>query len=199
MNALQNVKKRLCEIDLQDLVNDLCSLYRHCENKDGSGLSSGSLVEFYIADKLKDVAGFSTYNKGESDIKIDDHCLSLKKINGRSSIALDWSKNTNDSKKTYFNNDIMIINLKNQIWWKKSPKKPSRNVAYSREIRAGIYLIDKDFCKQHVLLTSNNKTNSLVSSEYLYIMLLNSINNDLFIEFPLPTNIQTINFTNLFK
>lgn len=202
MDVLKQIKNKIkSDLDLQKIVNDFNSLILYCGNKDGAGLSSGSLIEFYLADTIKKIPGFEVYNVGESDLKINDVCLSLKKINGKSNIALDWSKNPSNSNKTYFNNHLMIINLKNQVWWKKSPVSPKfNNVQYSINIPAGIYLIDKEFCKRSIVLSSNNKTNTLIDSEYLYIMLLNSINNDLFIEFPKPdTNIKEVDFTRIFK
>lgn len=199
---LRHIKdKILSDLNLQNLINDFYSLNKYCSNKDGAGLSSGSLIEYYFGDTIKKIPGFEVHNVGESDLKILGTCLSLKKINGKSTIALDWSKNIKNSTKTYFNNDIMIINLKEQIWWKKSPIKPLFNdVVYSTSVPAGIYLIDKEFCKRSVKLSSNNKTNTLIESEYLYLMLLSSINNNLFIEFPKPdNNVREIDFTNIFN
>ncbi len=199
--TLQQIKYKLIfDLNLQNLVNDFHSLTRYCGNKDGAGLSAGSLIEYYFGDTIKNIPGFEVHNEGESDLKINGTCLSLKKINGKSNIALDWSKNPTNSNRIYFNNDLIIINLKEQQWWKKSPIKPLFNdVVYSTSIPAGIYLIDKEFCKRSVKLSSNNKTNTLIESEYLYIMLLSSINNDLFIEFPKPDhNIKEVDFTNIF-
>lgn len=54
-------------------------------------------------------------------------------------------------------------------------------------INSGLYIIDKYYCKKYIRchLKSNNKTNNLIDSELLYLMLINCINNNLFIQLPL--------------
>ena len=49
---------------------------------------------------------------------------------------------------------------------------------------SGIFIIDKYYCKNHVILNSNNKTNTLIESKYLYMMLNNCIKQGLHIQFP---------------
>lgn len=201
MDVLKQIKNKImADLNLQQIVNDLNSINKYCANKDGAGLSSGSLIEYYLCDTIKKIPGFQIHNVGESDIKINDTCISLKKINGKSTIALDWSKNPTDSNKSYFNDHMMIINLKTQTWWKRSPLIPIfSDTVYTISIPSGIYLIDKEFCKQYVKLSKNNKTNTLIESEYLYMMLIHSIKNDLFIEFPIPDqHLRSVDFTNIF-
>ena len=131
---------------------------------------------------------FEELHSGESDIKIDNTELSLKKINGKSTIALVWSKNETDNKKKYFNSHVIIINLKTEKWWKTKPNKIISNkiITYNDEIKSGIYFIDKKYCKRYINLSSNNKTNSLIDSQYLYFMLKRSIMLRLYIELPTP-------------
>ena len=50
----------------------------------------------------------------------------------------------------------------------------------------GIFLIDKQFCKYYVKLTKNNKTDTLIESQYLYIMLKRSMALNLYVELPTP-------------
>jgi hypothetical protein len=51
---------------------------------------------------------------------------------------------------------------------------------------SGIYLVDKQFCKRYIKLSNNNKTNTLIEKEFVYIMLKRSLNLKLFIELPAP-------------
>ena len=110
--------------------------------------------------------------------------LSLKKIQGKSTIALDWSKNPEASSRTRFTNHIMIINLKTEQWWKNGPKEPVNTIDYTLNIVKGIYFVDKEFCRQNIKLSSNNKTHTLVETQYLYTMLYRSIQQGWFIELP---------------
>ena len=135
-------------------------------------------------------------------MKIYNTNLSLKKINGKSSIALDWSKNNTDNKKKYFNTHIMIINLKTQQWWKKSPNIKSNNnkfTIYNDEIKMGIYFIDKKYCKTRIKLSENNKTNSLIDSQYLYLMLQRSKRLGLCLELSTPNEIIKFSILNAFR
>ena len=89
-------------------------------------------------------------------MKIYNTNLSLKKINGKSSIALDWSKNNTDNKKKYFNTHIMIINLKTQQWWKKSPNIKSNNNKFTIYNDSRVY-------------TDDNKINTLKTNAYILL------------------------------
>ena len=111
--------------------------------------------------------------------------LSFKKINGKSNIALNWGKNLTEGKKEKFMENIMIINLKSEQWWKNGPKGMSNDIDFTKQIPAGIYIIDKYYCKNNVVLSSNNKTDTLINSKYLYMMLRHSKRHHLYL--PLPS------------
>ena len=158
---------------------------------DGCGLTSGCIVDMLINEFLeKYIPKFKECHVGEADCKINNIKFSFKKINGKSTIALDWSKNPENSKKrTYFTCDILILNIKSQKWWKKGLLKSiDNNLVFTEEIPSGFYFIDKK-CKEWVKLSSNNKTNSLIKNQYLYKMLKLSLNSNLFIKLPEPKEI----------
>ena len=192
-----------CE-DLQELSNKCNSLNNSCKG-DGSGLLGGSLIDMFICNYFQNkLPEYVEFHKGECDMKICDVPLSQKKINGKSNIALDWSKNETDTTKEYFSSHIMIINLKNERWWKTKPTKMASglnitNVCYNDSIPAGIYLIDRKYCKKCVILSKNNKSNSLIESPFLYLMLKRSIAQKLFIEIPEPNCNVTFNILNAFS
>ena len=96
----------------------------------------------------------------------------------------------------------MIINLKTEQWWKSKPLKiqvENQKIVYNDSIKAGIYLIDKQFCKRFVQLSQNNKTNTLIESQQLYIMIKRSIHQDLYIEIPEPNKTLDFNILNAFS
>jgi hypothetical protein len=190
LNSARNIlRSALTDSDLQELSNTCNAVTMRCKG-DGAGLFCGALIDMvlcaYFKKKLNDL--YEEAHSGESDIKINNTELSLKKINGKSTIALDWSKNKTDNKKTYFNCHVMIINLKTEKWWKTKPNKIIGNkiITYNDEIKSGIYFIDKKYCKMYIKLSENNKTNSLIDSQYLYLMLKRSIMLRLYIELPTP-------------
>jgi acetyl-CoA carboxylase beta subunit len=117
-------------------------------------------------------------------MKISNVPVSLKKINGKSTIALNWSKNkSQDDTTKYFSQHIVVINLKSEKWW----KKPLNNdVIYTKEILAGIYFINKFFCRRYITLTENNKSNSVIDSKNIHKMLDHSISRGLYIQLPDP-------------
>jgi hypothetical protein len=131
------------------------------------------------------------YHVGESDMKILKTEISLKKISGPSTIALDWSKNNKVCTRNYFTHPIMIINLIQQQWWKKK-------LNYTEIIPSGIYLIDCDYCQNNISLTSNNKTNSLITKEYVYQMLQRGLKQKWFIELPPPNKKYKFKLSNAF-
>jgi hypothetical protein len=184
-NVYKLIKSALTHSNLQELSNKCKSIINVCKG-DGAGLIGGTLIDMllckYFSEILKD--HYEELHSGESDIKIYNTELSLKKINGKSMIALDWSKNETDNKKKYFNCHVIIINLKTEKWWKTKPNKIIS--IYDDEIKSGIYFIDKKYCKKYIKLSSNNKTNSQIESQYLYFMLKRSIMLRLYIEIPTP-------------
>ena len=73
------------------------------------------------------------------------------------------------------------------------------NLNYTHVIKSGIYLLYKDFCKKRVTLISNNKTDTMVSNVFLYELLQNCLENDLFIEFPNPSTTLEFNILDAFS
>ncbi len=186
---------------LQDLSNKCNSINIKCKG-DGAGLTGGVLIDMLLCDFLKStIPRYSDHHTGECDMKICDIPFSLKKINGKSSIALDWSKNEINSSREHFSCDIMVINLKSERWWKKNPLASSTKIKiiYNDIMPSGIYLIDKQFCKHYVKLSSNNKTNTLIESQYLYLMLKRSLSLHLFIELPVPNKAIEFNILKAFS
>jgi len=186
---------------LQDLSNKCHSITLSCKG-DGAGLSGGTLIDMLLCKFFQEkLQLYKDYHDGESDMKIYDIPLSQKKINGKSRIALDWSKNETKTKKEHFNCNIIIINLKTEKWWKNNPthKICNINITYTDIIPSGIYIIDKQFCKYFIKLSNNNKTNTLIESKYLYIMLKHSISQKLFINLPLPNKELKFNILEAFS
>jgi len=202
---LKTVKTHLLQnltpIDLQDLVNKCYSITKAC-NSDGAGLSGGTLIDMLLCKYFEEkLSGYKEHHIGESDMKICDIPLSQKKINGKSTIALDWSKNDKNGNREHFSVDILIINLKEHQWWKTNPKEIKSNIKikYNETIPQGIYLIDKQFCKYYTKIMKNNKTNTLIESQYLYIMLKRSMSLHTFIELPSPNKTLQFNILNAFS
>lgn len=196
--TLQDVFDHLKQSLTPDLLCELISKLNAIRIEftgDGAGLSGGIVSDkFSVAFLSLHVPHFKEFHSGESDCSVLGHPLSLKKINGKSTIALDWSKNPEDSlKRQRFETDILILNLQTEHWWKNAPKDATAEERASKfftsEIKAGIYLISHTYCKNHVCLKSNNKTDSLIESIPLYKMMKNSIEENLFIEFP-PSTLQ---------
>lgn len=185
----------LNNFDLQEISNN-CKSLTQISSKEGKGLISGTLIDLFITKFFQEkLLKYEDDHNGESDMIICGLNLSQKKINGKSTIASDWSKNEIKCEKKYFTCDILIINLKSEQWWKKNPKKNidiNLNIIYTDTIPAGLYIINKTFCKYYIELDKNNKTNSLIKEQYLYIMLKHSLFQKLFI--PLPEPNKDINF-----
>jgi len=189
--------------DLQDLSNKCHSITKRCKG-DGAGLSGGTLIDMLLCDFFAErLPLYSEYHEGESDMLLCGVPLSQKKINGKSTIALDWSKNEVKEpreQRVRFASNIMIINLRAERWWKNNPTHTKSNIkiAYNDIIPSGIYLIDKQFCKYFVGLSSNNKTDTLIDNQFVYIMLKRSISQKLYIDLPSPNKDLKFNILNAF-
>ena len=187
--TIEYLNKYLSEKDKQDLSN-----YMYCITKklkgDGAGLSSGIFIDMLLCEFFtKKMDKCEEYHNGECDIKINDINYSLKKINGKSSLALDWSKNPETSiKRETFTHNIILINTKTIQWWKNNPKNKDTNdkTDYTTEIKSGIYIINKDYCKKNIKLSSNNKSNSIIIDTQVYKMIIDSIEKKSFIIIPKP-------------
>lgn len=167
-------------------MNDKIRCINNFCRGDGCGLTSGALIDIFITKFLsKNLLEFKEYHNNESDCTICNERISFKKISGKSNIALNWSKNSSNDVKEKFSNNIMIINLKTCKWWKmKYPIIFGEQINFGITIPAGIFIIDKNYCRYKVMLSSNNKTNSLIDSKYLYMMLIDSMRRDMFIKLP---------------
>lgn len=202
--VVDSLEKQLTHEILVELVSKLYAI-RSDFTGDGAGLSGGTLSDKFVTAYLSDkIPSFVEYHVGESDIMILGLPLSMKKIHGKSTIALDWSKNKEHSKKRErFDTDMMIINLKTKQWWKKSPIHVNQEEIdsnfYSTSIKAGIYFISHTYCKSNICLSSNNKTDSLIESNSLYKMLKQSIVDNMVIEFPTEVPKFKFNILNAFE
>lgn len=192
LRAIYNyLRTNLSPERLQELSNKCDAISVKCKG-DGAGLLSGALVDMFLSEYFHaNLDAYKECHEGESDMKIHDIPLSLKTLkSGKSTVALDWSKNKTPSKREHFSTHIMVLNLSSCQWWKNSPTSKmesySNKIAYNEVVKAGIYLIDKQFCKRYVTLASNNKTNTLVTEINLYRMLQRSKSQNLFIEIPEP-------------
>jgi hypothetical protein len=202
LNNIHNILSRdLNATNLQHLSNKCHSIARKCKG-DGAGLTGGSLIDMLICEFfVKHVELYKEMHIGECDFMIDGVPLSLKKINGKSSVALDWSKNET-TRVNYFSCNMIILNLTTEKWWKTEPTKkiPTKiKTSYSDTIPAGFYIVNKNFCKSYVKLNKNNKTNSLIENQYLYLMLQNSLRTKRFIALPPPNQELVFTISNAFS
>lgn len=180
--TIKYINDNLNTEDKQDLSNYMNSITKKLKG-DGAGLSSGLFIDMLLCEFLSNkLDKCEEYHNGEYDIKINDINFSLKKINGKSLLALDWSKNNNENTtKDIFTHNIILINTKTCQWWKKNS-----NIDYTKTIKSGIYIINKDYCKENIKLSSNNKSNSIITHQNVYKMINNSIENSTYIEIPEP-------------
>ena len=203
-HMFDEIKRQLTPVILTDMLSKMNAISERTKG-DGAGLSGGFLVDMFLTEYLSSsIESFAECHIGESDCCILDVPLSIKKISGKSAIALDWSKNGETTKKRErFDTDIIIVNLKTQQWWKKEPigcatQEEKDSLFYSSVIKAGLYVISKTYCKEHVKLSSNNKTDSMIDSVSLYKMLKQSIQSNMFIEFPTDVPVCKFNILNAF-
>jgi hypothetical protein len=206
-NKLQLIFDELKHYLTPDVLADMLSKMNaitEMSRGDGAGLTGGTLIDMFLTAYLPHIIKtFKKCHAGEGDCNVLDVPLSIKKISGKSMIALDWSKNSENSKqRERFNADIMIINIKTEQWWKRNPsdcaQEEKDSAFYLTPVKAGIYIISKTYCKANVTLSSNNKTNSLIDEKALYRMLKESMKNNMVIEFPSEVPKHEFNILNAF-
>jgi hypothetical protein len=165
--------------NVQECFDYIFAVKRYFKNIDGGGLSSGTIIDGIIGEFFSEKFNqYKLYHNGECDCIFYNRKFSIKTIKGKSQLALDWSKNKKEnSDKEYFTCDIMIFNSKSEEWFKKTKVIPN-----------GLYFISSSFCKQHIQLKQNNKTNSLIDSKNLFKMLQNAFENNLYIPVVHDTN-----------
>lgn len=186
---------------LQDFVNKCAAISTYCRG-DGNGLIGGMLIDMLLSECFaENLTQYKNYHTGESDMSICNMTLSQKKITGKSHIALDWSKNKQQSKRERFTCNILLVNLKTDQWWKHNPTTilSKLHIVYTTTIPTGIYIADKAFCKHYIKLTSNNKTNTLICQQYVYCMLNRSIAAHLYIRLPSPDKKLTFSIASAFS
>jgi hypothetical protein len=184
--SMKKINKFMDKNNKDRLINMVNIIQKHFEHKDGCGLTSGSIIDSIFCEYLHKISNgeIKECHKDESDILIEKFPFSFKKIDKKASIALDWSKNINFSKKSYFNYNIIILVLKNHQWWKRQPRDKHRyDIDYTQVIKSGLYIVDRLYCINNVKFSSNNKTNTLIDPQYVYEILLHAIKNKRYIEF----------------
>jgi hypothetical protein len=96
--VFDHISSSLPDVDKQHLSN-MCHSIKTNFKGDGAGLTGGILVDILMNTFLKNkLPDYHENHKGESDMVICGLPFSLKKINGKSTCALDWSKNEKDEK-----------------------------------------------------------------------------------------------------
>ena len=179
--------------DLKQEISDKIFTIQNHHKSDGNGLITGSLIETVLQEIFNQYfPNFKTYNNGQADMKINDYIFSFKKINGKSNLALNWSKNEKKKKLT-FDCPVLILQMKDGKWWTKDSD-------FNKSIEIGFYFIDPLFCNQQITLKSNNKTDALIDHKDVYKMLCYSLENNFFISLPFPDlNKYTYTFNNGFQ
>lgn len=179
----------------KELISGISAITRKVAQMDGNGLLGGSLKDLYISEFLENnIDTYEDTHSGESDFKVSNQETSLKNINGGSTCALNWSKNPDFSHKS-FTCHIIVFQEKNSKWWKKGPKNQDDKLDYSQTIKKGMYICSKYYCKKNIKLGSNNKTDTLISKEDMYRMLLYSKNNGLYIDYDVDTDSSSVNWS----
>jgi hypothetical protein len=198
---------KLTPEDFQTYVNQCRAITKKCKG-DGAGLTGGTMIDMLTNETFKTKLNAEDCYKGESDTKLCNVPTSIKKINGMSTLALDWSKNEDVSTRENFSCHIMIINLKTEKWWINNPKNKidqltsinkGCKITYNDTIPAGIYFVDKKFCKTYIRLSKNNKTNKLITTIFVYLMLKRSISLKMFITLPASNKVLKFNILNAFS
>lgn len=162
---MDNVRSFLERQDLQYLSNCFHALKKTMKG-DGCGMRGGAILDDFLGEYFEGAKEYEAYHVGESDLKLCEVPLSLKssmKDNG-STFALDWSKNETATQRVSFDCDIMILITMGGVWWKRDNKV----------VKAGFYLVSKEFCRENVTLTSNNKTNRLIAKPEVFKMITNA-------------------------
>ncbi len=162
--------------DLQYLSNCFHALKKTMTG-DGCGMRGAAILDDFLSEYFEGAKEYEKYHVGEADLKLCDIPLSLKssmKDDG-STFALDWSKNDADTERESFGCDVLILITRGGVWWKRENKC----------VKAGFYVVSKEFCKENVILSSNNKTNRLIKREEVYKMLTNATQ---FVPLPEPVD-----------
>ena len=200
--TIKYLNDNLSTEDKQNLSNYMNSITKKLKGA-GAGLSSGLFIDMLLCEFLSNKLNkCEEYHNGECDIKINDIDFSLKKINGKSLLALDWSKNNNENTtKDIFTHNIILINTKTCQWWKKNPNNINikDDIKYTKTIKSALYIINKDYCKENIKLSSNNKSNSIITPQNVYKMINNSIISGSYIEIPEPNKELKFSLINCFS
>ena len=164
------------QLDRQELSNKIKAIKTFCVG-DGCGLKTGTYVDDLVTAFFKTqlAASYSEHHIGEADMKICNVPLSLKTCTNPTGtqFALNWSKNKTQGDETKnFETHIMIIVSENGHWWKRD-----------EPVKAGIYLVDRFYCKDNIVLSSNNKTDKLITKRDVYKMVTSTKH---FLELPDP-------------
>jgi len=180
MGTITYLRHNLTQPVLQEISDKMWTIHHHLQS-DGRGLSGGTLMEQVLFEILaKTLDDFSIHHVKQSDCTILGHPLSFKKITGKSSLALNWSKNESNEQSPEFDHPILLLNMKEGKWWRYKTN-------FDRHIPIGFFLLDPAYCNAHVRLKTNNKTNSLMDTEDLYNAIVDAMEKQNVLELPPPS------------
>jgi hypothetical protein len=162
-----NEVKRILQVQLEDgdtCESRLCFLSSVLQNqgkgKPGAGLTGGIFQESLWKDMFfsQSPDRFSEPEEKDADYCFDGIPFSHKTIGwrGNGALALAWSKNpASGLQRTQFNSSMVIA----------CTKQPKARGLWEG-IQMGLYVIPVDWLKDNVVLSSNNKTDSLIEAKY---------------------------------
>jgi len=162
-------------LNLQELSNMIHSIKNHCTG-DGCGLKSGIYIDDVISEYFKqNIVSYKPFFSKEADMKICDIPLSLKSCTNPkgTQFALNWSKNKEVNTENFIYHTMILVSCSG-LWWK------------NKSVKAGIYFVDKHWCRKNIKLSSNNKTDKLISKPEVYKMIQNS---SFFVPIPPPSKV----------
>lgn len=179
-----SVLRKLIKHDECDIYAKCLAIQEKCKG-DGCGLISGTLIDMVFTQLVsrQNRLHISQHHCGEADLlfsqilktRTHDIPISFKKLNGKGNIALHWSKNEKPCQNKAPTNHILILNLKEMQWWMQGPKMIQKGIPakldFTKKVKAGLYLIDRHTCTQHVHLSSNNKTSALITEQNVFYLM----------------------------
>jgi len=161
----------------------------HCldmlKSEDGSGLKNGGLIDSLFREMVMRHTDASLVPKGQADVCIYDVPLSFKTGKGKTTFAVNWGKNKKITPVT-INTHLLFLIRTSSCWC---------TGAY---VHKGFYLIARDVARTFPL-TSNNRSNTVMSSSVIYELIQWSVKHKLALYLPEAQKKMTFCLTNAFS
>lgn len=151
----------------QYIFDCIHTIHKHLKmhSKQGYGLMGGALADEFVSQYMKKICPlWQSCHDGQADFRLNGMRISFKKTQFGSDLALSWSRNDKVKKLVRPKFEVLMILyvMYSEKWYHRQD---------DTLFESGWYIIPVSLLNEHVTLSCNNKTDTLIKKQELCTIL----------------------------